>query len=569
MLDLVHAWHRVTGAVLDDHERPGFPWERAACRGEKAFERRRLDERIGRIDEEHAHGPSRDAGEGPLGVAGEEGDALAQVEAPRVGLDARERAASLFEERAVGSAARERLEGEAPGARKGVDHVGAFEVGEVAEHGKERFADAIAGWPRAIARRSVDASRTKEATRDAHGREVTDYALVVVALGQEPRYTHRMVPFRDASCAVGLAFAVAAFPRVAAAASLSTPVAVIAVESDDAEALAEGLTSSVERGIDKAAGWRKVHVRESLSTLGFAFKCPARPDSACLERIAQHLGVDLVVWGTMNRAAEGRFDASLHLWRRRGPGTDYTARIAVSKDPKSDAIVEANGSACAKNLLGPVRSTLVVQTSATGALMVRVDGLNRGNVVDGRARVDVEPGPHRVELTRGVDVVAGREVDVRGDEEVDLPLDAEAGKAPNSASPESSSAPAETSWKTYAGYGGLGVGSALGVVAIVEAVRFANARSELETQLALVPSSVSDVCTTDTVPNAVNACRSYNEAASARALGFVFGAVSVVMIGGGAAFLWQATHEAPQHQARLGFVPRSGGGQLTFTSPLD
>lgn len=361
----------------------------------------------------------------------------------------------------------------------------------------------------------------------------------------------------------------AVLPRAAFAASLSTPVAVVAVESDDAEALAEALTLSVERGIDKAAGWRKVHVRESLSTLSFAFKCPARPDSACLDRIAQHLGVDLVVWGTMNRAAEGRFDASMHLWRRRGPGTDYTARIVASKDPKNDPLVDANGSACAKNLLAPVRSTLAIQTSLGGSLVVRVDGLNRGNVVDGRARVDVEPGPHRVELARGVDVLSGREIDVRGDEEVELLLEADAAKGSSNGPLAPSPEPSETSWKTYAGYGGIGVGSALGIAAIVEAVRFANARNELEGQLASVPRSVTDVCTTDTVPNAVNACRSYTSAESARNLGFVFGAVGVVMVGGGAAFLWQAAHEAPQRQAHLGFVPRVGGGQLTFTAPLD
>jgi hypothetical protein len=166
-------------------------------------------------------------------------------------------------------------------------------------------------------------------------------------------------------------------------------------------------------------------------------------------------------------------------------------------------------------------------------------------------------------------VIAGREIDVRGDEEVELTLEAEGRNAAGAPAPGEQAGPAETSWKSYAGYTGLGVGGAFGVAAVVEAVRFANARSELEAQAALVPRSVTDVCATDTVPNAVNACRSYNDAASARTLGFVFGAVSVVMVGGGAAFLWQATHEAPQRQPQLGFVPRSGGGQLTFTTPLD
>jgi hypothetical protein len=349
------------------------------------------------------------------------------------------------------------------------------------------------------------------------------------------------------------------------AASLSTPVAVVGIESDDAEALAEGLTESIERAVDKAPGWRKVRVRESLSTLGFAFKCPTRPDAACLDRIAQHLGVELLVWGTMRRAAEGRFDASLHLWRRRGPGSDYSARLVASKDPKSDPLVDAQGSACAKNLLAPVRSTLVVKVDAKGPAVLRVDGLLRGNVVDGVVRVDLEPGPHRVEVARGVEFVAGREVDLRGDEEVELRL--EAGGEGTSGVPLAPAA-TEASWKTYAGYGGLGVGSAFGVAAVVEAVRFANAKSELEQTLALIPRTVTDVCATDTVPNAVNACRSYNDASSARTLGFVFGAASIVAIGGGATLLWQASNEQA-NQPRLGFVPRSGGGDLTFTAPLD
>jgi hypothetical protein len=366
-------------------------------------------------------------------------------------------------------------------------------------------------------------------------------------------------------CGAVSSIALFAAPRSADAASLSTPVAVVGIESDDAEALAEGLTEAVERAIDKAPGWRKVHVRESLSTLGFAFNCPSRPDAACLDRIAQHLGVELLVWGTMRRAAESRFDASLHLWRRRGPGSEYSARLVAAKDPKTDPLVDAQGVACAKNLLAPVRSTLVVKVAASGPAVVRVDGLMRGNVVDGVARVDLEPGPHRVEVARGVDFVAGREVDVRGDEEVELRL--EAGGEGTVGVPLAPVA-AETSWKTYAGYGGLGVGGAFGIAAIVEAVRFTNAKSELEQTLALVPRTVTDVCATDAVPNAVNACRSYNEASSARTLGFVFGALSVVAIGGGATFLWQASQENA-NTPRLGFLPRRGGGDLTFTAPLD
>jgi len=180
--------------------------------------------------------------------------------------------------------------------------------------------------------------------------------------------------------------------------------------------------------------------------------------------------------------------------------------------------------------------------------------------------VDLEPGPHRVEVARGVDFVAGREVDVRGDEEVELRL--EPGETEGAAAAPLAPSAVDVPWTTYAGYGGLGLGGAFGVAAIVEAVRFANAKSELEQTLALIPRAVSDVCATDTVPNAVNACRSYNEASSARTLGFVFGAVSVVAIGGGATLLWQASQEKA-NQPRLGFVPRSGGGDLTFTAPID
>jgi hypothetical protein len=391
-----------------------------------------------------------------------------------------------------------------------------------------------------------------------------------VALARHAMYLGLMRVLRGRPPASSRAATVAAVAFACAvparAASLSTPVAVIGIETDDAERLAEGLTEAVERAIDKAPGWRKVRVRESLSTLGFAFKCPSRPDAACLDRIAQHLGVELVVWGTMHRAAEGRFDASMHLWRRRGPGSEYTARLVASREPKSDPLVDAQGVACAKNLLSPIRSTLVVKVAFSEPAALRVDGLLRGSVVDGAARVDLEPGPHRVEVARGVEFVAGREVDLRGDEEVELRL--EPGGGESASSIPLASAASDVPWKTYAGYGGLGLGGAFGVAAIVEAVRFANAKSDLEQTLALIPRTVGDVCATDTVPNAVNACRSYDEAASARTLGFVFGAVSILAIGGGATLLWQGTQEQAS-QPRLGFVPRSGGGDLTFTAPLD
>ena len=365
----------------------------------------------------------------------------------------------------------------------------------------------------------------------------------------------------------------AAMPVRASAASLSTPVAVVGIESDDAENLAESLTESLERAVDKAPGWRKVHVRESLSTLSFAFKCPARPDAACLERIAQHLGVDVVVWGTMHKAAEARFDASVHLWRRRGPGSEYAVRMASAKDPRADGTVDAQGAACAKNLLAPIRSVLVVKALGDPQAMLRVDGLNRVPFSsDGVARLELEAGPHRVELARGLVFSAGREVDLRGDEEVSITLDAGASAAKSDPLPLAPLAefPLENAnWKSYAGFGALGVGGVLGVAAVVEAVRFSGYRGDLEDTLARVPRTVTDVCATDTVPNAVNACRSYQDAQSARTLGFVFGAVSVIAIGGGAALLWQATHEAAPAQSRVGFVPRNGGGEISFTTPMD
>ena len=376
----------------------------------------------------------------------------------------------------------------------------------------------------------------------------------------------------------------------ARAAALSTPVGVIGIESDDAEALAEGLTASLESGIDRLPGWRKAHVRESLSTLSFAFQCPSRPDPACLERMAQHLGLDSIIWGSLRRVAEGRFDASVHLWRRRGPGSDYVARILASSAPTTDPVVAAQGLACAKNLLAPVLSRLNVQFAALGApAFLRVDGVNRGNFVDGVVRLELAPGPHRVEAVQGILVVAGRELDVRGDEDGEVTLEAPGGSAAAAvggfgagpggvlgagplpgAGALPGPGPDEHSWKSYAAYGSLGVGGALGIAAIVEAVKFSNSKTDLEGSLARVPSAVTDVCATDAVPNAVDACRSYQSAQTSRLLGFVFGAVSVVAIGGGAALLWQATHEQKTaDRNRIGFTPRTGGGEMTFTTPLD
>jgi len=127
----------------------------------------------------------------------------------------------------------------------------------------------------------------------------------------------------------------------------------------------------------------------------------------------------------------------------------------------------------------------------------------------------------------------------------------------------------DPTWKKATAYGTLGVGGALGIAAIVEAVKFSGHRSDLDQSLALIPRSVTDVCATDTVPNAVLACRSYQDAQTARTLGFVLGAVSVVAIGGGAALLWQATHDAAPAQPRIGFVPRTGGGEISFVTPMD
>src|SRR5690242_10233857 len=68
------------------------------------------------------------------------------------------------------------------------------------------------------------------------------------------------------------------------------PVAVVGLDSDDAEEQAEGLTTALRQHVKNSTGWSIQETQQSLSMLTAALRCPPKaPGADCEQKIADQL----------------------------------------------------------------------------------------------------------------------------------------------------------------------------------------------------------------------------------------------------------------------------------------
>src|SRR5262249_20167997 len=101
----------------------------------------------------------------------------------------------------------------------------------------------------------------------------------------------RWVAFAVVLCAV-----VMMIPRTARADNSGgnrAAVAVLALDSDDAEENADALTGALRSKIRNSQGWSLVDTTQTLGMLTAALRCPGKPIPAeCEQRIAEQLKTD-------------------------------------------------------------------------------------------------------------------------------------------------------------------------------------------------------------------------------------------------------------------------------------
>jgi hypothetical protein len=178
-------------------------------------------------------------------------------------------------------------------------------------------------------------------------------------------------------------------------------VHVIALDSDDAsEDQADALTSALRVRVRNTPSLQLAESNQSLATLLPALKCPARPDSACLQKIGDQLKTDRFFWGNVVKApTPHQVVAEVHLWTRGKP--EQVAKESFSdnlKDQNDDALKRV-ASALFEHLTGQATQGVVL-VHANGAAVgtVIVDGKPAGQLAGGQATVQLPSGSHTVDV---------------------------------------------------------------------------------------------------------------------------------------------------------------------------
>ncbi|MBX3259876.1 MAG: hypothetical protein KF782_09300 [Labilithrix sp.] len=276
---------------------------------------------------------------------------------------------------------------------------------------------------------------------------------------------------------LALALAVFAFvlsPRGARAdesTAHSVAVAVLALDSDDAEEQADALTGALRSRVRASQGWSLVETSQSLGMLTAALRCPMKPISAeCEQRIADQIKSERYIFGYVTKGPQaGQVTAEVHLYQKSKPDTVIRESYADNLKDQNDDTLRKIAQRLLDRLGGNAVGTIVVRMGSENGEVV-VDGDKRVPLQNGTARLELAPGGHSVEVAvagqspqkRNVLVTAGKET------VVDLAL-----ATTGSTEPSKSDKPFPT--RKVVGGGLMLVGVAGGAVALISALAYGDA----------------------------------------------------------------------------------------------
>lgn len=333
--------------------------------------------------------------------------------------------------------------------------------------------------------------------------------------------------------------------------STAVPVVVLAFDSSDAEEQADGLTGALRSRVRAAEGWSLVETTQSLGMLTAAFGCPARPTPECQQKIAEQIKAERYLFGFLSKGpGVGQVTAAVHLFQKGQSETVVKETYADNlKDPNDDALQKV-ASRLLERLSGSILGVLVVRAPSTVAAEVVVDGEKRVPIEKGSVRIELSAGTHSVEFApssgpsskQNVIVSVGRET----------PVDFSIARA---APPAPAAVPEKSSTRKIVGGVTMGAGVALGVVAVIELLRYGDLQDQGDQRASELNKSDPS--------NGSRPCREYDavcfrinkdsKVASGLAIGF--GAGSVVAMGVGAYFLFTDPDGGGKNAAKTRVVP--------------
>jgi hypothetical protein len=306
----------------------------------------------------------------------------------------------------------------------------------------------------------------------------------------------------------------------------ATPVYVLSLWTDDSDDQADALTQALRSRVRQAQGWSLLETPQSFETLAIALKCPTKPDAPCLQRIADQLHADHYVWGTMaKKKGAGEVTANLHLWSR-GKGDAETSETYTDnmKDAGDESLKQIAAQLLGKVTGGAPSGTLVVH-AGTSSGAVLVDGVQKGVLEGGVARVDVGSGPHTVTVkVPGFEAAPQQAtVPVGQEQEATFTL------SPATATPGDQAPHAPFPTRKVLAYTAIVAGAGLLVASGVEAGAWVSDSNASQDDRKKVPSNVTDVCADEVNSAALDACHRSKDATTVSTLSWIFGAAGVAL----------------------------------------
>jgi hypothetical protein len=349
-----------------------------------------------------------------------------------------------------------------------------------------------------------------------------------------------------------LLFALAGIARADQPGPHTVSVAVLGLDSEDAEDQADALTGALRSRIRASQGWSLTETTQSLGMLTAAMKCPARPTPECQQKIADHIRTDRYLWGFVAKGPAGQVTAEVHLFQKGKPDT-------VVKESYADNLKDAND-----DTLRKIAQRMVDRLGGTtlGVVVVRAGDLNGEVVVDGEkhiplkngvARIELAAGGHSIEIAatgapaskRNVLVTAGR------DTVLDMPI----------TPPPGAEQPQGKPFPTRKVVGGVvfGAGVVLGALAVQQALLYGDlkdrgkeiAKNVTAGEKPCDPNGNKEFCDTD------------KKTKTASALAITFASAGVVALGVGAVLLFTGGGDSAEkppaaQKPKPRFVPQVG-----------
>lgn len=346
----------------------------------------------------------------------------------------------------------------------------------------------------------------------------------------------------------------------------TVPVAVLALDSDDAEEQADALTGALRSRIRAAEGWSLIETTQSLSMLTAALKCPARPTPECQAKIGEQLRADRYIWGFVAKGpAPGQVTAELHLYQKGKPDLPLKESYAENLKDQNDDTLRQIATRIIDRVGGTAVGTVIVRAGNKSGEVI-IDGSKRVQLTNGAARAELSEGSHAVELAVPGSPPTKRNVLVAAGKETTLDF-------ANEAAPTSPGDTKPFPTKKVLGGAALALGVGAAILATERTVTWFGNKSEAND---LAPTFSGEPCgsTSNAQPgaaeNAKRVCDLNKAASGISAVAWVSGVAGVALLGVGSYFLFidkgsDTSERPPAPAARVTPMvgPRFGGLSLS------